>query len=78
MITLPALQKTLVDFFFEFAWGFCIENFRVFLVNFSGLCLPRNEARKLLEKFGKIRSKIRGKIQDENLKIRGNLVLQLF
>ena len=24
--TLPALQKTFVDFFFEFAWGFCIEN----------------------------------------------------
>ena len=28
---------------------------------FSGLRLPRNEARKVLKNFGKIRSKIRGK-----------------
>ena len=33
-ITLPALQKTFVDFFFEFAWEFRIEKWRGFLVNF--------------------------------------------
>ena len=26
IVTLPALQKMFVDFFFELAWGFCIEN----------------------------------------------------
>ena len=45
-------QKTFVDFLFEFAWEFCIENWRGFLVKFSGLCLPRKEARKLLKRFG--------------------------
>ena len=42
-------------FFFEFAWEFCIEKWRGFLVNFFWsltLCFPRNEARKILEKFG--------------------------
>ena len=33
--TLPALQKTFVDFFFEFVWGFVIEKWRGFLVNFQ-------------------------------------------
>ena len=39
---------------------------------FSGLRLPRNEARKILENSGKIRSKIRGKIRDEISKNSGN------
>ena len=51
-VTLPALQKNFVNIFFVFAWEFCIEKWRGFLVNFSGLRLPRNEARKLLKKFG--------------------------
>ena len=34
IFALPALQKTFVDFFFEFAWEFCIEKWRGFLVNF--------------------------------------------
>ena len=50
--TLPALQKNFVNIFSVFAWEFCIEKWRGFLVNFSGLRLPRNEARKILEKFG--------------------------
>ena len=48
--TLPALQKTFVDYFFEFAWEFCIERCGGFLVGFSGLHFPRNEARKFLKK----------------------------
>ena len=46
--TLPALQTTLVIFFFEFAWEFCIEKMvGTFGEIFSGLPLPRDEARKL-------------------------------
>ena len=57
-VTLPALQKNFVNILFVVAWEFCIERWWGFLVIFSGLRLPRNEARKVLEKF-KIRSKIR-------------------
>ena len=42
LISLPALQKTCVDFFFHFAWGFGIENWRGFLVIFCGLRFPGN------------------------------------
>ena len=31
---LPALQKTFVDFFYEFAWGFGIEKWQGFWVEF--------------------------------------------
>ena len=44
----------------------------------SGLRLPQNEARKFLKKSGKIQSKIRSKIRDENSKNSGTFVLQLF
>ena len=66
----PPPRKLLWIFFFGFAWGFCIQKCRGFLVSFffSGLRFPRNEARKLLERFGKNRSKLRGKIRDENSK----------
>ena len=50
--TLLALQITFVNFSFEPAWEFCIEKWWGFLVNFPGLRLPRNEAQKLLKKFG--------------------------
>ena len=40
------------NFSFEFDWEFCIEKCWGFLVNFSGLRFPRNEARKLLKQFG--------------------------
>ena len=70
-ITLPALQKTFVDFLFEFAWGFCIENGRMFgelfLVSVSHKVKHENSS-KISEN---VQSKIRGKIRDENLKIRG-------
>ena len=46
-VTLPALQKSFVDFF---AWRFSIENWRRFLVHFSGLrVFPGNKARKILK-----------------------------
>ena len=40
------------EYFFVFAWEICIEKWRGFWWIFSGLRLPRNEARKILEKFG--------------------------
>ena len=53
IITLPALQKSFVNIFSVFAWEFCIEKWRGFFGwIFSGLRLPRSEARKVLEKFG--------------------------
>ena len=57
-VTLPALLKTFfVDMFFEFAWEFCVEKWRGFWVNFSGLRFPRNRARKL---------KFSGEISEQN------------
>ena len=61
-ISLPALQKTFVDFFFEFTWEFRIEKWRGFLVNFcgavpvSGVCLEVLE-----ENSGKAPEKLLGK-----------------
>ena len=34
VVTLPALQKNFVNIFVVFAWEFCIEKWRGFLVNF--------------------------------------------
>ena len=42
IFTLPTLQKNFVNIFFVFAWEFCIEKWH-----------PRNEERKVHEKFGK-------------------------
>ena len=73
-ITLPALQKTFVDFFFEFAWAFCIETWRgnsgeFFLVSVSSKMKHENSS-KNRGKFGaKFGTKIR--------KIRGTFILQL-
>ena len=47
--TLPPLLKKFVIFFF--AWEFCLEKWRGFLVNFLWSRFP-NEARKILKKFG--------------------------
>ena len=48
--TLSALQKTFVDIFFKFAWGFDIEKRRGFLVIFSWSPLPRKQSTKSLRK----------------------------
>ena len=68
-----------MDFFFEFAWEFCIEKWRGFLVNFfSGLRLPQNEARKVLEKFGENSEQNSGQNSGRNFrKIRETFVLPL-
>ena len=52
IVTLPALQKHFVDFFFKFAWEFCIEKRRGFLVNFFWSPFPTKQRTKTPEKFG--------------------------
>ena len=77
-VTLPALQKIFVNIFFVFAWEFCIEKGRGFLVNFCWPPFPGKWSTKTSWKIsGKIRSKIR-EIRDKNSKIRGTFVLPLF
>ena len=52
-ITLTALQKTFVDFFFEFAWEFCFEKWRGFLVIFFWSPFHTTGSnKKLLKNFG--------------------------
>ena len=55
-ITLPALQKNFVNSFFVFAWEFCIEKWRGFLVNFFWSLSPTKRStkspRKIRGKFG--------------------------
>ena len=46
IVTLSALQKTLVESFFDCAWGFGIEKSLGFLVIFCGLRLQGCKARK--------------------------------
>ena len=65
-VALPALQKTFVDFFFEFAWEFRIEKCRGFLVNvFWSPFLHETKHGNSSKNSGKIRSKLWGKIRDE-------------
>ena len=72
-VTLPALQKNFVNIFFVFAWEFCIEKWRGFLVNFFWLSVSHEtKHEKSSKNSGKIRSKIRGKIRDENSNNSGN------
>ena len=74
-VTLPALQKNFVNYFSLLPGNFAFKNGGIFLVNFSGLRLPRNEARKVLEKFG---AKFGAKFGTKIRKIREAFVLQLF
>ena len=72
-ILLSLLSRNILWIFFSYLPGnFALKNGGDFWWIFSGLRFPRNEARKILEKFGKIRSKIRGEIRDENFKNSGN------
>ena len=56
IFTLPALQKSFVNIFFVFAWEFCIEKWRGFLVNFFWSPSPTKRStkspRKIRGKFG--------------------------
>ena len=63
-------RRILWIFFFVFAWEFCIEKWRGFLVNFFWSPSPTKRSTKSPWK-------IRGKIRAENSKNSGNFVLQL-
>ena len=64
MITLPALQKTFVDSFFELAWEFCIEKWQGFLVSFFLVSVSHKMKHG---KIGENSKQVRGKIRGENL-----------
>ena len=49
---LASSPETLCECFFVFAWKFCIEKWRGFLVNFFWSLLPTNKARKIRGEFG--------------------------
>ena len=71
MFTVPALQKTFVDFFYfpSLPGNFALKNAGDFRLIFSGLRFPSNKGFKhenCSKNPGKIRSKIRGKIREEN------------
>ena len=51
-VTLPALQQTFVDFFFEFAWKFFRETWRGFLVKFFWSPFPTKRSTKTPKKIG--------------------------
>ena len=77
--TLPALQKHFVDFFFKFAWEFCIEKRQGFLVNFFWSPFPTKQSTKTPEKIrGKFGAKFGAKFGTKIRKIRGLFVLHLF
>ena len=73
LLTLPALQKKFVNIFCVFAWEFCIEKWRGFLVNFSGLRFPRNEARKIFEKLEENSEQNSGQNSGQNFEKFGEL-----
>ena len=60
ILSLPALQKTCVDFFFEFAWGLALKDGGDFSdsMNFQWSPFPRKQNTKVRKQFGKIRSKL--------------------
>ena len=78
-VALPALQKNFVNIFFVFAWEFCIEKWRGFLVNFfwspSHMKRSTKSPRKIRGKFG---AKFGAKSGTKIPKIRETFVLQLF
>ena len=77
--TLPALQKTFVDFFFRICLGILQWKMAGILGEFFLVSVSHETKHKKSSKIsGKIRSKIRGKIRDEHFKIRGTFGLQLF
>ena len=68
-VTLPALQKHFVNIFFVFAWEFCIEKGRGFLVNFFWSPLPGKRSTKIPLKIrGKFGAKFGRKFGIKNRK----------
>ena len=78
MLTLPALQKSFVNLFVVFAWGFGIEKLRGFLLIFSGLHFLGDKARKILENVGEISEENSGENSGRKFEKSGTSVLQLF
>ena len=79
LITVPALQKHFVNVFFVFAWEFCVEKRRGFLVNFFWSPFPTKRSTKTPRKIrGKFGAKFGAKFGTKIRKIRGTFVLQLF
>ena len=79
IVTLPTLQKHFVNIFFVFAWEFCIEKWRGFLVNFFWSPFPTKRSTKNPRKIrGKFGAKFGAKSGTKIWKIRGTFVLQLF
>ena len=77
-LTVPALQKHFVNIFFVFAWEFCIEKRRGFLVNFFWSPSPTKRSTKNPRKIrGKFGAKFGAKFGTKIRKIRETFVLQL-
>ena len=74
-ITLPAFKEDIVNIFFVFAWEFCIEKWRGFLVNFFWSPSPTKRSTKSPQKTrGKFGAKFGSKF---GMKIRETFILQL-
>ena len=79
IVTLRPLQKNVVNIFYVFAWEFCIEKWRGFLVNFFWSPFPSTQSTKTPRKIrGKFGEKFGAKSGTQIRKIRGTLVLRLF
>ena len=78
-VTLRPLQKHFVNMFFVFAWEFCIEKWRGFLVNFFWSPFPTKRSTKTPQKIrGNFGEKFGAKSGTQIRKIRGAFVLRLF
>ena len=74
LITLPALQKNFVNIFFVFAWEFCIEKWRGFLVIFFWSPSPTKRSTKNPQNIrGKFGAKFGAKSRDKNFEKFGGL-----
>ena len=66
-------------FFFVFAWEFCIDKWRGFLVNFFWSPFPTKRSTETPQKFrGKFGAKFGAKFGTRTRRIRGTFVLRLF
>ena len=71
--------ETFCEFFFVFAWEFCIEKWQGFLVNSFWCPFPTKRSTKTPQKIrGKFGAKFGAKFGTKNRKFRGTFVLQLF
>ena len=77
-VILPALQKNFVNIFFVFAWEFCIEKWRGFLVNFFWSPSPTKRSTKTPQKIrGKFGAKFGAKFGTKIRQIRETFILQI-